>query len=278
MNDLPTISIVTPSYNQGDFLEETIQSVLEQNYPKLEYIIIDGGSTDGSVDIIKKYSKYLSYWVSEKDGGQTNALNKGFKKASGEIVAWLNSDDCYLPGTLETIGTIFKENSDIELVFGNKLSIDKDGKVFRDERHTRFSFTALIVMGSILSQCASFWRRNLFEKFGYLDETLNFAMDYEFYCRIGAYVRAKHIKKYLAKFRWHEKSKSMTIHDVCLEEHNRIRSKYLEAVCRGYPEILVKYAMHGYRGFCYTIQGDGTYVLRGILRRCLPKSLTPRWL
>jgi len=276
MSEWPKISIITPSYNQGKFLERTILSVIEQNYQNLEYIIIDGGSTDGSVEIIKKYADKLVYWVSEKDNGQTHALNKGFKKATGEIVAWLNSDDEYCPGALWAVAETFMEDREIDFVFGNIYDIDGNNKVLRDARHTTFSFTALIVLGSILSQCASFWKRELFEKYGYLDESKRFSMDYEFFCRIGYYIKAKHIRKPLAKFRWHDTSKSSTIVHVSIKEHGSVHDQYVTKVCKGYPEWLIKILMHVCRAYKYSAQGDSLYVIRGILRRALPSSLRPR--
>lgn len=201
MNEWPKISVVTPSYNQGEFLEKTIRSVIEQNYPNLEYIIIDGGSADGSVDIIRKYSDKLTYWVSEKDMGQTHAINKGFRRVTGDIVAYLNSDDMYCPDALETVAKTFMAYDNIDFVFGNKFAVDENENVLRDERHTRFSFAALIVLGMVVSQPACFWKRSLFEKYGYFDESMRFCMDYEFFCRIGQHIKAKHIRQYLAKFR-----------------------------------------------------------------------------
>lgn len=275
MNKWPKITVVTPSYNQAEFLEPTIQSVLNQNYPNLEYIIIDGGSTDGSMEIIQKYSDKLAYWVSEKDKGQTYAINKGFHRATGEIVAWLNSDDEYCPGALETVARTFMNYENIDFVFGNRVSIDENGRVLRDDRHTRFSFSALVLYGMIVSQPAAFWKRELFEKYGYLDESMRFCMDYEFFCRIGAHIKAKHIRKHLARFRRHPESKSSTIIDIAYEERGQIRERYLAAACKGYPENLVTLAMFVYRAFWYIIQGDGLYVIRGICRRALPKILRP---
>jgi glycosyltransferase involved in cell wall biosynthesis len=275
MNERPKISIVTPSYNQGAFIERTIQSVLNQNYPNLEYIIIDGGSTDGSMEIIKKYQDKLAYWVSEKDRGQAHAINKGFHRATGDIVGWLNSDDEYCSGTLETVAKTFTADNDVDFVFGNRITIDENGRILRDERHTRFSFSALVLYGMIVSQPASFWKRELFEKYGYLDESKRFCMDYEFFCRIGAHIKAKHIRKHLARFRRHPSSKSSTIRNVALEEHSRIRERYLDAACKGYPKQLVLLAMFTYRAFWYAVQGDGLYVIRGICRRALPQNLRP---
>jgi len=275
MNEWPKISIVTPSYNQEAFIERTIQSVLNQNYPNLEYIIIDGGSTDGSVEIIKKYSDKLAYWVSEKDRGQTHAINKGFHRATGDIVAWLNSDDEYCHGALETVSKTFMANKNVDFVFGNRITVDKNGRVLRKERHTRFTFSALVIYGMIVSQPAAFWKRELLEKYGYLDETMRFCMDYEFFCRIGSNINAKHVRRYLARFRRHPSSKSNTIRNVALEEHSRIRERYLETAYKGYPEKLVVLAMFIYRTFWYTVQGDGLYVIRGICRRALPRNLRP---
>ena len=126
----PKISIVTPSYNQAEFLERTILSVLNQNYPNLEYIIIDGGSTDSSAEIIKKYERYLTYWVSEPDDGQADAINKGFAKATGDILAWLNSDDLYLPGALLKVKESF-QNAGIAFLYGHSILVDKEDRVIR---------------------------------------------------------------------------------------------------------------------------------------------------
>jgi glycosyltransferase involved in cell wall biosynthesis len=278
MKDWPKISVVTPSFNQAAFLERTIQSVLSQDYPNLEYIIIDGGSTDHSVDTIKKYADKLAYWVSEKDNGQTHAINKGFRRATGDIVAWLNSDDEYCPFALKNVAEAFMADKDIDFVFGNRITIDETGRILRQDRHTKFSFRAQVILLSILSQPASFWKRSIFEKHGYLDESLRFAMDFEFFCRIGSQIKAKHIRKNLARFRWHGTSKSCTIHQIGLQECGLIQEKYLQAACGGYPRGLAKMAVLAHRALLFTMQGDVLYVIQGIVRRMIPKRFTPHWL
>jgi glycosyltransferase involved in cell wall biosynthesis len=264
--------------NQAPYLEHAIRSVLDQNYPDLEYIIVDGGSTDGSVDIIRKYADQLHYWVSEKDEGQTQAINKGFRRATGQVVGWLNSDDEYCKATLQTVGEVFVRNSKLDLVFGNKLSIYEDGSVMRDDRHTRFALPALVMIGMTISQPAAFWKRSLFDQFGYLDESFRFCMDYEFFCRIGNHIRTKHINQCLALFRRHPDQKTDLIPHVRDAEEERIHAMYAEAACKGFPEWAVIVAMHAYRAFWYSMQGDALYVLRGVIRRLLPKKGRPRWL
>jgi hypothetical protein len=166
----------------------------------------------------------------------------------------------------------------IDLVFGNRITIDENGRFLRDDRHTQFFFPALIGLGAILSQPASFWKRSLFEKYGYLDESLRFAMDYEFFCRIGRHIRAKHVRRHLAKFRRHSSSKTCTIMDVARQETLRIRQKYLDEVSKGLPDWLFVLMMQAYRAFWYTVQGDGFYVVKGLLRRLTPEHLRPsRW-
>ncbi len=278
MNDWPKISIVTPSFNQAVFLERTIQSVLSQDYPNLEYIIIDGGSTDGSVDIIKKYAGKLAYWVSEKDNGQTHAINKGFRRASGDIVASLNSDDEYCPGALKTVARTFMEDKELDVVFGNRLTIDENENILRDDRHTRYTFAALVLYGMIISQPAAFWKRRLLEQFGYLDESMRFAMDYEFFCRIGEHIKTKHVRMHFAKFRRQSSSKTSNIIDVGRAEHRQISEKYLKEACKGWPVKLVILSVFAQRTFWYILQGDGLYVLKGFVRRLLPESLRPQWM
>lgn len=278
MNEWPKISVVTPSYNQGKFIEQTIQSILNQNYPNLEYIIIDGASTDNSVDIIKKYADHLAYWVSEKDKNMTEAINKGFRRATGEIMCWLNTDDEYCPGALEVVARTFMANPDVDFVFGDSYNTEEDGKIFRRARHTKFNFAALVILGMIVSQPACFWRRSVFDKYGYLDESLPLSMDYEFFLRIGQHIKTKYIRKCLARFRYQSESKTCTLLATRQKEDEMVKSPYLKAAYKGYPSWMVLIWIHIQRAFWYMVQGDGLYVLQGICRRALPKSMRPPWL
>ncbi len=181
----PTVSIITPSYNQAQFLEETIVSVLDQDYTKIEYIIIDGASTDGSVDIIRKYEDRLSYWVSEPDNGQCHAINKGFKRASGDVIAWLNSDDVYRPGAIREIAKSFRDHPDAVAVIGGCAIVDAERKVFSYKKPIDLNPQRLLCGGGIPGQPAVFFRRELLERVGGLREDLHYVLDWEYWLRIG---------------------------------------------------------------------------------------------
>lgn len=184
MSQTPLVSIVTPSYNQAAFLEETIQSVLAQNYPNLEYWVMDGGSTDGSVEIIRKYASHLSGWISEKDHGQADAINKGFKRATGEIVAWLNSDDLYRPGAIQSAVSIFQENPEVGLVYSDVDSIDANGEVFNRMGYDQWGIRDLMTF-NILGQPGVFFRRSVLEKAGYLDLSYQYLLDHHLWLRMA---------------------------------------------------------------------------------------------
>jgi len=157
--EYPLVSIVIPSYNQAQFLESMILSVLNQSYPNFKYIIIDGGSTDGSVKIIKKYEKYLAYWISEKDKGQSEAINKGFRRSTGEILAYLNSDDTYSKGTLLYIARYFQKHPDIDLIYGNAYFIDTHDKRIGKWETINYDFDIHLYDSAIVPQPAAFWRK-----------------------------------------------------------------------------------------------------------------------
>ncbi len=186
----PKISIVTPSYNQGKFIEETIQSVLSQNYPNLEYIIIDGGSTDNSVEIIKQYKSQITYWVSEPDRGQTHAINKGIEKATGEILAYLNSDDYYLPGTLHAVAEYFTNHREIDLLHGRCCYVDTYGELIGEQIGSIHTFDEIIDLWGVwwqkrqFVQPEVFWTKRISDRVGLFNESLYFVMDYEYWCRI----------------------------------------------------------------------------------------------
>lgn len=224
---LPKISIITPSYNQGQFLEETIQSVLNQNYPEIEYIIIDGGSTDNSVEIIKKYEDRLAYWVSEKDRGQTHAINKGFKKATGEIVNWLNSDDVLLPGAISNIVHYFTSNPMVDFAYGDYVLVDFFGKEIVPRREIDFDLNILLYSGCFIQQSTCFFRKSVIDKIGLLDEEQNFYMDYEFYLRAAQNGFTFHnIRKSLVAFRCHASSKSVSRDIRTKERRIEIQNRY----------------------------------------------------
>ncbi len=208
-SEWPRISIVTPSYNQGQFIEETIRSVLLQGYPNLEYIIIDGGSSDNTIEIIKKYEKYFSYWVSEPDKGPTDAINKGWQRSSGEIVAYLNSDDAYLPGTLATIAETFQENTDARVVCGNELKIDSEGFVISESSIEKAERLSLLHL-NFISQPASFIRRSTLELAGGMNLDVHYIFDFELWLRITRLGPMKPIQRVLAVTRWHNDTITIT--------------------------------------------------------------------
>jgi glycosyltransferase involved in cell wall biosynthesis len=211
----PRISIVTPSYNQGRFIEETIRSVLLQGYPNLEYIIIDGGSTDQTIEIIKKYELRITHWVSEPDNGQSNAINKGFSRATGEILAWINSDDMYLPGTLARIATAFVRYK-VDIVTGGQICYpNHSAEKLAVERAAGFglkpTLARLFVSAPYLHQSSTFWTRDIWQKTDRkINEDLHYAMDADLWFQFMkvANVRTKIINGPLSLFRKHESQKT----------------------------------------------------------------------
>ncbi|MGA1864748.1 MAG: glycosyltransferase family 2 protein [bacterium] len=208
----PKISIITPSYNQGDFIEETIRSVLLQGYPNLEYIIIDGGSTDNSLDIIKKYERFLAYWVSEPDRGQTHAINKGVEISTGNIIGWINSDDVYCKGAFKTILDNMLINSDIfyPVVFGGIELIDEKSRFLRTfpgKPVNREKLIAFWRQDWHIPQPTVFFRSDIL-KSNKLNESLHYAMDWELYLRVSEKYTFRHIPEILARFRAHGDSKT----------------------------------------------------------------------
>lgn len=186
-NDLsyPKITIVTPSFNQGEFIEETIRSVILQGYPNLEYMIMDGGSNDETVEIIKKYEPWLSYWESVKDKGQSHAINKGFNRATGEILAWLNSDDIYTENTLKYIAQKFAENPDILLICGDCYLGNREAKITGIKKPPEFTLEHFWTGGNVPGQPAVFFRKQVIENVGNIDESLHYLLDWELWFRIS---------------------------------------------------------------------------------------------
>lgn len=185
MDSEPLVSIVTPSYNQEAYLEQTLRSVLEQDYPKIEYWVIDGGSVDGSVEIIKKFQDRLAGWVSEKDNGQADGINKGFAKVTGEIVGWLNSDDIYYPGAIRSAVEAFKAHPDASIVFSDVESIDKDGKPFHLMHYGDWKLHDLMAF-NIIGQPGVFMRRSVLEEAGYLDLSYHYLLDVQLWLKMAA--------------------------------------------------------------------------------------------
>lgn len=237
----PRISIVTPSFNQGKYIEQTIQSVINQNYPNLEYIIIDGGSTDDTVDVIKKYEHKLAYWVSENDQGQTDAINKGFSKCTGDIFNWINSDDHYEPGTLLKLGELFFNNSSVEVICGNEWYIDDintgikllhAGSIINENVYQT-------IREGIVVQPATFFRTACIKSFFPLDNSLRYLMDRQLWWSYLLQYGQKNILQtdtVFTNFRLHAASKSVSEANYFENEFDRLKlSLFLELNA---PEIL----------------------------------------
>lgn len=208
VGELPKISIVTPSLNQGQFIDECIQSVLFQNYPNFEHIIIDGGSTDGTLEILQSYLHLK--WISEPDMGTSDALNKGFRMAEGEIVAWIGTDDRYLPNCFCLIANYFNEYPDIDIVYGNYNWIDEYGNLSKRRYELGFDLFMLKYLHILyIPVVATFFNKRIFNEGNYLSLDYNYANDYEFILRIALQrYKFQHIKAFLSDFRWHPHSNS----------------------------------------------------------------------
>src|SRR3990170_437224 len=204
----PLVSVVTPSFNQARFLRDTIRSVIEQDYPNIEYLIVDGGSTDGSVEIIQEYAGKVAWWVSEEDKGQAEAINKGMARANGEIVAWLNSDDLYLPGAVNQAVIALQENPQAGMVFGNAITIDIEGRLLNLLAFPDWGLKDFIGF-RIICQPAVFVRRALYEQVRGLDLDYHYMLDHQLWIRLASLAPVKHIAAIWAAARHHAAAKNV---------------------------------------------------------------------
>lgn len=257
----PKISVITPSFNQAQFLERTIRSVLDQDYPNLEYIVIDGGSMDGSADIIQKYASRLAYWVSEPDAGQANAINKGLRRATGDWVAWQNSDDVFYPDAFRQLAARALSESKASLIIGDMNMIDVNDRLLRDIKYVRPTYGSMLAEGMVLTNQAAFWRRELHAKLGCLVEDLHYGFDFEWFLRIlQSGVHASHVSAVWGGLRMHEATKA---------------ARHQDDFSREYRQILAGREMAAWRKRLYQLRrmglmlgrGEFSYVGRGILSR-----------
>lgn len=226
-DNYPLVSVITPSFNQAQFLEETILSVLDQNYPNTQYIVIDGGSTDGSVDIIKKYEDRLAYWVSEPDRGQSHAINKGWQRATGDILAYLNADDVYTPGAITAAVHALLANSEACMVYGDALFTNEHGKIRKKYKALPFDIHRTLESNDgFIPQATAFIRRHALDSVGLLDEELHMVMDYDLWVRLGLQYPVTSLPGiYLAKVREHSSAKSTAAVDKFPLERRRVLNK-----------------------------------------------------
>jgi len=231
MSSIPKISIVTPSFNQASFIEETLHSVSRQEYPNLEHIVIDGCSKDGTVEILKRYSSLPGWkhlrWISEPDHGQSEAINKGFRMATGDIIGWLNSDDVYEPDSFSSVRKAFEADQFVDFVYGDYLIIDQAGKTLISKKEIDFDWEIMLCGLNYIAQPNVFFRSRVFNKLGYLNDSLHYVMDYEFWLRAAAQgFRFQHIPSTFAACRWHLGAKTVSRNPHIEEELLSVRSQY----------------------------------------------------
>ncbi len=234
MEQYPKISIITPSYNQGPFIERTIRSVLDQGYPNIEYIVMDGGSKDGTIDILRKYEGRLT-WVSERDKGQTDAINKGITRSTGDIIAYLNSDDTYETGALRKVADHFIAHPETMWLTGKCRIIDEQNREMRRPitayknfllRH--FSYSLLLVTNPV-SQPSTFWRRSTVDEFGLLDENEHLVMDYAYWLKLGKKYPPAVLDAYLAGFRVYAASKTSSSFLTTFKREMELARRYSDS-------------------------------------------------
>lgn len=222
----PTIALVTPSYQQGRFLERTIYSVVQQKYPGLEYVVQDGGSSDETLDILKRSDRFLTRWVSEEDGGQADAINRGFRGTTGDVMAWLNADDLLLPGALAYVGRFFYEHPDVDVVYGNRLMIDEDDRQIGEWILPRHDDVAL-TLEDFIPQETLFWRRRMWNAVGgRLDPDFAYALDWDLLLRFrDARAKIVRLPRYIGAFRVHDEQKTTAFHKLGQDECARLMTR-----------------------------------------------------
>lgn len=257
------LSIITPSFNQGKYLERTILSVLNQGYANLEYIIIDGGSTDESIEVIRKYEKHLKYWVSEKDNGQVDALNKGLRRASGEWIGFQNSDDVYFPGTFTMFDNAISNDNQADLLYGDLFMITPEDEVIELLKTLPFCFKCQYVEGMQIHNQSLFFKKKLIDENGLFDESFQFAFDYEFITRFTAQpgtITTK-VDGMAGALRVHKDAKSSTIADIGQEEHARVKGMFSSYITTFFPEKMLYYYCRARKLFYLLWDMDLKYLL-----------------
>ncbi len=279
---LPLVSIITPSYNQARFLEATLRSVLAQDYQNMEYLVVDGASSDGSVEIIRRYADRLVWWVSEKDSGQSEAINKGFRRARGEFVGWLNSDDLYLPGAVSSAIQVFQAHPEAGLVYGDAQAIDADGKPFNLMRARQYTLTDLMAF-NIICQPAAFMRRSVLEEAGYLNPAYQLLMDNLLWMSMARKAPIVYTPQTWAAARYHDQAKNRTRGAAYGQEARRLiadlksRPEFSELIQADEKRILA--GVERFDGFYLVDAGQPSDALRAYGRafRLLPGSILRDW-
>jgi glycosyltransferase involved in cell wall biosynthesis len=238
-SDYPLVTIVTPSFNQGQFLEETILSVLAQDYPAIEYWVIDGGSTDSTREVIERYADRLAGWVSEPDRGQTDAINKGFARARGKYLAWLNSDDTYQPWAVSEAVAYLEANPGVGLVYGDAHLVDETGRVIGKFPAQKTNLSLLRIGYVHIPQQSAFFRADLWRKVGPLDPSFYFAMDYDLWVRLAREAPIRYQPHVWANFRLHLAAKTIADDDRCWPEMLRVH--YRDGGSRLAPIVFLYY-------------------------------------
>jgi len=259
----PTMTVVTPSYNQGRFLERTIRSVLEQGYPNLEYIVMDGGSTDGSVEIIRRYADQLAFWRTGPDGGQSAAINAGWRMATGDIIAWQNSDDVYLSGALHAIGQAFLEHPEAVLIYGRTQRIDAEG-VPLGTIGSAYNRRTLHYSHQQIPLTSAFFRRSAVEAVGLLDEALHYSMDLDLFLRLTRLAPPVMLDRTLAEATIHADAKTTRDRDIAAGETHIVRRRH----ARGAGALLVRLQP----GFSWTFRRMPAWV-RSAVNRLRPRRV-----